>query len=463
MARQPNVIYVLSDQLRAFEVGCYRNQVIDTPHMDRFASEGARFHTACSNAPVCTPARSILLTGQYARSCTGALGNVAGTPPADERVRLTDTTMAEALRDEGYHTALIGKWHIHPRPFLTGFDETLYPHHSHRYTHQTYFNTAGDEFVVDEFTPLREAEQARQFLQRQKKDEPFFLYYSISPPHMPLADAPPKYAERYAAEDIPLRPNVWKGSEMAYDEKWFRIYLWDYLYYREQQPHTTKPLPEGFDLRDLTALYYGLVTCVDDCLGVLMNTLRETGLDEDTLVVFTSDHGDNLGSHQAFNKGLLIEESIRIPLMFRWPGGIEPSVSTQQTASLVDVMPTTLSLAGFDTPGSVQGTDLAPIVRGEAATVGENCAYIEGTHGDIGVRTPRHTYGIHRADGVYGGPDSEIIDDRYLFYDNKEDPFQSTNLIQTDAQLDLGEELRQKVLTWNEATPWLDAPPEEPQ
>ena len=134
----------------------------------------------------------------------------------------------------------------------------------------------GKPQLVDGFSVEHEIEQALQFLARDR-DNPFFLYYSISPPHMPLADAPEEYLTMYSPDDVPLRPNVYVDERMAHDEEWFKIYLWDFLYYSQKLPHTLD-LPEGFDLRKLTALYYGLTTWVDDMVGRLIAGLRANGL-----------------------------------------------------------------------------------------------------------------------------------------------------------------------------------------
>ena len=312
MKNKPNVIICICDQLRAFEVGCYANQVVSTPNIDNLARSGVRFEHAVSTDPVCMPARSSLISGQYARTCMGALGNASvpdehGRPivaswPLQERVHLPDPTIAERFKDAGYDTALIGKWHIHPAPEIVGFDYTLHPRVNHRHTGQDFVENGGPPQLVDGFSVDYEIENVLSYLTADR-DNPFFLYYSISPPHMPLADAPEKYLTMYDPNDMPLRPNVFVDGEMAHDEHWFKVYLWDFLYYSQKLPHTLD-LPDAFDLRTLTALYYGLTTWVDDMVGRMMEGLRANGLLDNTIVVFTSDHGDNLGSHRRFNKGL---------------------------------------------------------------------------------------------------------------------------------------------------------------
>ena len=450
--KQPHVIVCMCDQLRAFEVGCYGNEVIRTPNIDCLGEEGVRMEIACANNPLCTPSRSALLSGQYSRTCAGTLGNVAGTPPARSRVRLTDPTLADVFKAAGYQTALIGKWHIHPDPGIVGFDYALYPNHQHRHTKQTFFENSGPGFTVDGFSPDFEIEQVKRYI-REHRNSPFFLFYNISPPHMPLADAPEKYKEMYSPDEVALRENVWGDGQLARDDNWFKIYLWDFLYYQKHLPYTQN-LPDGFDLRDMTALYYGLTTWVDDKVGELLNALEESGIADDTLLLFTSDHGDNLGSHGHFNKGLLIEESIRVPMIYRWPAVLDSRHNTTQVASIVDVMPTLLSLVDLEIPKTVQGTELAPVLRGEVKTTGENKAFIETGGWGIGVRSSTHVYGIPMDNPESAGPASPLTDDGHMFHDLRSDPFEFHNLANSGEQSDVALSLRNRLLQWNQETPW---------
>lgn len=453
MAKQPNVIVCQCDELRAFEVGCYGNKVIRTPHIDALAADGLRFETACPNNPVCTPSRSILISGQYCRTCTGTLGNQADTPPSRERVRLKDTTIPEAFRAAGYHTALIGKWHVHPHPNAVGFAESCFPHHSHRHTRQTFFDDWGEGYEAPGFAPEFERDRVAKFFEKRKAGgQPFFLYYNISPPHMPVGDAPEKYLTMYKPGEVLLRENAFKEGQMAYDEHYFKIYLWDFVYYRNHEPHTEK-LPAGFDLRALTALYYGATSWVDDLVGAMMRNLRACGLADDTIVVFTSDHGDNLGSHGLFGKSELTEESIRVPMIFAGPGVPKGKVNREQVMSIVDLMPTLLGAAGVRVPECVQGVDRSAILRGEAQTVGESAAYIETSRGCIGIRTPTHTYGIQMDPAENRLDRRTVKDERYQFWDNRSDPWQRNNLAKTDEQADLAADLHERVLAFHRRTP----------
>ncbi len=477
---RPNVILCLSDQLRPFELGCYGNRVVRTPNIDALAERSVRFETACSPNPVCTPARSILLSGEYSRSCTGMLGNV--WEPRNERRLFPHKTLPELFKEMGYRTGLIGKWHIDPHPRLLGFDEYVFPKVPHLNTDQTYFEGDGPGRIVPGFAPEFEREKLAGVLDRRGSD-PFFLYYNISLPHMPFFDVPERYRELYSPDEVPLRPNVFRDGRMAYDEHWFKIYWWDYLYYRESLPGT-EHLPEGFDLKKLTACYYGMVSCVDDQIGELIGMLSDRGILDNTIIIFTADHGDNLGSHHLFNKDCLIEEAIRVPLLISWPKKLKPGVNTAQVASLVDIMPTLLGLLGADIPACAQGTDLSPILRGETETAGENAAFIEclGTavnSMEIGIRTPTHLYGLSVVDGKNIDNADCLIDGtggnvgnggikcqrnapglipqrESMFFNLKRDPYEMENMAGGDREREIASELRQRLLAWNEETPWLE-------
>src|SRR5512133_2327311 len=162
MRERPNVVVCVCDQLRAFEVGCYGNPVIRTPNIDALAREGVRFQQAVTNNPVCMPARSCLLSGQYSRTCMGELGNHvefdaqgrAYLPeyPSPRRTQLPGRTLAEQFRASGYETALIGKWHVKPAPLLVGFEHAVFPRVHHRYTGQTFVEDASEGEVVNGFS-----------------------------------------------------------------------------------------------------------------------------------------------------------------------------------------------------------------------------------------------------------------------------------------------------------------------
>lgn len=456
MTRKPNVVICMCDQLRAFEIGCYGNRYIATPNMDKLAEDGFRFNTAVTNTPVCTPARANLISGQYSRTCAGSTNNRFADYPEQERKRIPGNTLAEQLKTNGYKTALIGKWHLYTDPLKMGFDYACYPKVPHVYYNQTFYENSGEGTVIHDFSPDYESEKVKEYIHDNKED-PFFLYYNISLPHMPvLRSIAEKCLNKYTRNDVKLRENVWTDNKLPFDEWWFKVYLNDFQFYNKAFAGASEDemreydLPQDFNLYDLTALYANLVTYSDILLGQLMNVIKKNGLNEDTILVFTSDHGDNLGSHGFFNKERLTEESIRIPFIINYPGKVRNDVDITNIAQLIDIMPTVLELTGCTVPQGVQGRSLSGILRGEKADAGENYVFIETPFNQTGIRTPEYLYGIQLSENG-----KEIIDDSFCFYDLVNDPYQMDNLAKAQILPDMAEKLRNRLTFWHKNTPWF--------
>lgn len=472
-AHRPNVVVCFTDQFRAFEAGCYGHPVVQTPHIDRLADTGFRFDVGITNSPVCSPARANMLSGQYARTSAGSIENVGSI--GTSRTRFPDPTMPEIFRAAGYETGHVGKWHVHHDPFLLGFDYAYYPVEiPHQYygremreawREEAKLSTdTGEQAVVDGFMPQKASDKMREYI-RSHKDGPFFLNYCISLPHMPFGpgNLPEKYIGMYDRNDVMLRDNVWKNGELSRDEWWFKIYMiWDY-YWRTRGGGGEIPsdqLPDGFDLRDLYARYYEAVTCTDDLVGELMAALEENGIADNTIVVLSSDHGDLLGSHDAYNKDRVWEEAIRVPMIYRFPDGWAQGETSAQVASNVDILPTVLAACEFDIPPHVQGQNLLPVIRQERAALerdyasvevkGYTCCHWVLPRSQMGIRTPTHKYAIELEED-----ERAVRDDRWLFHDLRDDPFELNNLAAGSEQAALAAELRETVVDWHQATPWL--------
>ena len=433
-ADHPNIVILFVDQLRWSEVGCYGNPVIRTPNLDHLASEGVRFTHAFTNFPSCSPARSTILSGRQARS-NGLYAN-QDAPPSTGRPTNRDITLPEVLAAAGYTTGMIGKWHLTPSPRTLGFQKSWQGGTGpgpDGYMHGPWTVDADydQSHNYEGHTLLHQSDLAAEFMRRHR-DRPFFLYLTPSPPHMPIASLPEPYRSMYKPADIPIRPNVWKDGQLPFNERWFKIYL------GENYPTT---LPAGITLRDLAALYYGQVTAVDDWVARVLKTIQDLGIERNTIVLFSADHGDLLGSHQLFNKNEHYDEASRIPLLIRWPGHVKPTVQDKQVISLVDVMPTLLDLCGLKIPDTVQGTSLAPVLLGRKETVGENVAYIETTANE-GVRTRQYVYWHNRRN----------LRNQHLF-DVEKDPYEMQDVIGNPAYGKVAADLRAKTLAWRERTP----------
>ena len=471
----PNIIIFQCDQLRAFELGCYGNSTTKTPNIDHFSEQGFLFETSVCNNPVCMASRSSLMAGQYSRSCTGDLGNdflmtdigmgelEPEIPEFHRGYVFPNKTLPEILKGAGYQNTAIGKWHIRPSPDLLGFHNSILPLNNHRHSGQ-YYSFDGERYEKqDDFGPEFEIRQVEKFLGNQKGDQPFFLYYNVMPPHMPLADMPDEFLSLYRPDEINLRQNVFSGKDLPFSEKWFKIYLWDYLYYHYQKSYT-ETLPKGFDLKSLVALYYGAIAWVDSIFGRLLSSIAVNGLEKDTIVLFTSDHGDQLGSHQRWNKGVLFEESIRIPQIWRWPDKIKRSTNSNQIATTIDVMPSLLDACCVDVPESVHGQSLLKVLSGVKKSLKKNHAFIETSSSskgegltEIGIRTPNYLYGLCLDKKTH-----VLVDGVGSMYDLRNDPYQEMDLFSSYFHREVNRNLRDTLITWHKQTKWLKSSDDGP-
>lgn len=448
MSEKPNIILITSDQLRASAIGAYGNSDVKTPNIDALAESGVRFENGISNAPVCMAVRSVLLSGQHNRSCTGGESNVhfpggkTGSYPMPEypgkgRLHLPDKTMPEILKDSGYRTATIGKWHIYVWPDIVGFDYYLIPRSHHVHSNQLYTENGGPEINPGGWSVEFETDRASRYIENASTDEPFFLYLNYSPPHPPLHDCPEKYLDLYDPEKLTLRDNVDETSSFP-DDYQAQTYKHDYRYYELELPYTLQN--DKYNVRQLYADYYGNITWLDDNIGRLMKSLKESGKYENTIVIFTADHGDFLGSHELAGKGLPYDEAVCIPMIYSWPGMIPPATESFQTAGLIDVAPTILSLLNIPGPDHFYGKD----VFNEKSEV----SIIEIRPGDIAAKTARFTAYI----------DTNQSPETRAFFDNRKDPFQMKNLSGTEENKSEQERLFELLKKHHEEVPIMPKP-----
>lgn len=295
---------------------------------------GIRFINAVSSVPVCCPARASLMTGQRALTAGVFLNDVALSPEA--------VTIAKVLAHAGYDTGYIGKWHLNgdgrsafiPRERRQGFDYWKALECTHDYNQSFYYADGPGKLVWEGYDAEDQTRDAQRYLRDHAgRGKPFFLFLAWGPPHDPYQTAPRKYRDKYQADKMKLRANV--------------------------------PAAISDKVRTALAAYYAHCSALDECVGDLLQTLSETGLAQNTLVVFTSDHGDLLGSHGGFNKQQPYEESIRVPLLLRWPKAfgtrgrqLEAPISSE------DLMPTILGLCRVHIPRTVEGLDYSGYLRG---------------------------------------------------------------------------------------------------
>jgi len=389
--RRPNVILLFPDQMRGQAMGIAGNDQVRTPNMDRMARGGLYLPNTLANTPVCCPARATMLTGKYPHK--------HGLKINDLRLRESEVTIAELLADAGYATGFIGKWHIDggirqpgfipPGPRRQGFQFWAANECSHKHFDTWYFRDDDTKIPIKQFEPIVWTDQAIEFV-RANRDKPFFLMVGMGPPHNPYK-APPKYSAMYDPAKLRMRPNWQKGTRMG--------------------------------SRKNIAEYYGMITAIDDELGRLLDELDTLSLSDDTLILFTSDHGDMLGSQGMFLKRKPFEESIRVPGIVRYPKRIKPGQVKDTLFTHVDFLPTLLGFCGVKPPADMQGRDLSRTLTGESNDEPE-VAYFQNYmpygQSKLGpwraVRTKRYTYAR-----MNGKP--------WVLYDLDEDPYELDNLV----------------------------------
>ncbi len=350
-----NIVFLFADQMHGFAMGCMGCPDVDTPELDRLAAEGTLFRTAYSNAPVCTPFRLNLLTGMYGQRIDG-FRNRALIPPG---VR----TLADGLNDGGYRTGYVGKWHIGdsgnkaiPEELRGGFTEFEgYQCYNHYLEGVEFYDEAGDVRKFDYHRTDVTTDIALERLDGLvERDQPFALFVSYQNPHYP-EQPDPEYYEPYRGRPMARRPNVEEVEPFIVTHS-----------PKSPRPMEADPIYEqyGGDIDEYLRHYFAMVTQLDANVGRVLRALDERGLADDTLVVFTSDHGDLACSHGLTGKGVAYEESCRIPLIVRDPFGERGQVSDLM-ASGVDIYPTLLDWAGLPPESSNDGASFAPTLRGE--------------------------------------------------------------------------------------------------
>lgn len=330
---RPNILFVFTDQQAASAMSCAGNPHLHTPHMDALAAAGTRFTQAYCAAPVCGPSRSSLATGLLPHQ-TGVLVN--GMVPAPDI-----PTVGELFQDAGYHTAWSGRWHLPGNDDIRGF-ETL-----HDPDTRLGLGAVGDGPVTD---------AAIDFINRPH-DRPFFLGVSLCNPHDIchwIVDPPPLPAP---TSELPPLPDNFAVDP---DESEFIQHCRRRTYYGQEGTYTRDWDQRRW--RHYLHAYYRFTEAVDLQLGRLLETLRQKGLQDDTLVLFTSDHGEGLAAHRWVVKLMLYEEETRVPFIVRWPGKIPAGAVDDRLVSGIDVVPSLCDWAGIDCP-PVTGTSLSPLVQ----------------------------------------------------------------------------------------------------
>ena len=460
-AKRPNVLFVFSDQHRAASLPGEPFNQAAAPNLDAFRRQNFSMDRCVSNYPLCTPYRGILMSGKWP-SQSGILYN-------NVTLSMETGALGETFQQNGYHTGYVGKWHLAGGGESPGFlppgrkrlgfeDWQAWDATNQHYHAWTYNQETGEKIFPEGWQPTRMTDEAVRFVEQQKGSEkPWLLVVSWNPPHPPY-NPPPEELAKYPLDTLKLRPNV-----MTHPDE-------------EDTKGTQQFLVSEAALRNAMQGYYGAITGVDTEFARLLKALDETGQAEDTIVIYTSDHGEMMGSHGRMQKQVPFEESARVPFMVRYPGVTPRAGKSDALFAAVDIYPTLCGLAGIAAPKHCVGRDHSAVMRGEKIKEAEMVFLMNQVEGDAGgsdevlrqiarprpfkrpmgggpaegwgghqewvnlpsyrgVRTKTHTYAV-------------ALTGRWLLYDNEADPYQLKNLVNDPAQRPLMEKLDAAIEEW---------------
>ena len=423
--RRPNVLWICADDHAPYVCGAYGNKLVRTPNLDRLASEGVRFDRAYCNSPVCTASRQSFLCGRYPRT----IGVTRLQTPLPER----EQTLAKWLAAAGYDTAAIGKMHFNSN-LTHGFTLRIdLPQHNRYLKEHPPKPTPAEIEVQPPWRPFRDpariwlnsacrpvgareedmagtffAREADRYLQA-RREKPFFLMVSFYEPHSPFR-FPIEYRGKYRPEQFTV-PKI--GPE---DDA--------------QIPAVFRGLSER-EKQGIIAAYYTSTEFMDHNVGRVLDALKASGHAEDTLVIYTGDHGYMLGQHGRFEKHCCYEPAVRAPLLLRWPGQIPAGRSTAALVEFIDIVPTVLDLCRVPVPATVQGKNLTRLLRGETTRHRDEVIVEYAENEEAMIRTARWKFIYctgkrERQDGYTTG---RPLPGRTLrLYDEENDPDETTNL-----------------------------------
>lgn len=394
-ASRPNILFIMADDHAAHGLSCYGSTILKTPNIDRIATEGMRFTRAYGANSLCAPARACLLTGSHS--------HVNGKRTNHDKFDGSQMTFPKLLRAGGYQTAIVGKWHLGVLP--TGFD-----YYKVMNGHGSYFNCAFREtgkgkawhkekgYLTDVIT-----ETSIAWLKNREVDKPFCLMVHHKAPHGPDIHKP-EHARLFENERIPgpatlhddwgtrdpLRTGKCEGTKLINMH-------WGQDIYRKLMataPKEKRPRTEAV-YQQMIKGYMRLVASLDENVGRLLDYVDESGLRENTIVVYTSDNGFFLGDHGMYNKMWMYEESMRLPLLVRYPGMVARGTINEDLVSIIDFAPTFLDLADVEIPGELQGRSITEQLKGRTPAGWRRCLYYHfypgyGIPEHYGVRTNTH-------------------------------------------------------------------------
>ena len=430
MNNRPNILWYCTDQQRFDTIGALGNQFVQTPTIDRLVNEGVAFTHAYCQSPICTPSRSSFMTGMYP-------SRVHNTRNGNESFPDHPPIITKLIADSGYHCGMIGKFHLQSSGHRTepriddGFSYWQFSHaprddwpQGHHYAEWVRAH-GGDldqlrerpERVPPELHQTKWASDcALEFLKQSPTEKPWLLNINVYDPHPPFI--PPKaYADRFQPEEMP--GPYFRDSDLPQQQQLARADFQDKI-----------RTPEGHQAHEKQALYYAMIAQIDDQLTRILQYLDDSGQRDNTVIIFTSDHGETLGDHGLMYKGCRFYEGlVRVPLIFHCPGRFQSGLRSDALVELLDMTATILDLTGIDQPEYAQGRSLLSILSGEADPGSHRefvrCEYFDAL--DSHFTGGSGTYAtMHRTERYK----LSIYHDKDLgeLYDLKNDPWEFDNL-----------------------------------
>jgi arylsulfatase A-like enzyme len=441
--RRPNIILLVADDQRWDSMGCAGNSIIQTPNIDSLATGGTLFRQAFATTAICMSSRADILTGMYTR-CNGIEDFITPLRPA-----LFENTYAMILRRAGYRTGFVGKWGLGGPLPKSAYD------YFQGYTNQgEYFEPGSSKHLT-----VRQGDQAVEFLRQSRKDQPFCLAVSFKAPHVQDdgRDKPGIYAKY--PYDLALK-DLYKDAQIPpprTKDTWLIPEFFD------QSLNLTREAPDFHpqNYQETMKCLYRLITGLDIAVGRILAAVRDLGVEDNTVIIYTSDHGSFYGEHGFGGKWLMYEESIRTPMIVydpRQPASLRGSGRDEMTLK-IDLLPTILELAGEPLPLGAQGTSLLPLIQGENPSWRQEWFYQyhhERTAKIVsseGIRTGQWKYIRY----INSNPLTEQL------FDVQADPREENDLAAADEHRQVLENLRQRWKTWrdsldrfNLASRWAD-------
>lgn len=419
--QRPNVIMIIADQLRYESCGYAGDAKAITPNIDSLAADGMSFDNYVVNTPVCAATRATLWTGKYA-STHGMVVN-------EMRINPNQDTLGHLLTARGYTCDYIGKWHLWanqagkhktiasaycpPGPYRLGFDGFWAAYNfNHGNYNAFYFRNNDTRKEINGWGPTHFTDLAINRIQHHaEKDEPFAMVVSYSPPHDPWTkeNVPPWWYDRFKDVKFEL-PSTWSDTPDPHMDRNTNPKQW----LKKWKPN----LPEYM------RVYYAMTAAMDEQIGRLLKSLEDNNLADNSIVIFTSDHGEQFGANARVFKMTFFDKSARVPLLVRWPGKIPKGRRSNACFSAVDLMPTLCGMLGIGPPDAVDGIDMSDSTRVDCSCE-PDFAFLQGMGHTFlwndgyewrAIRDQQFTYARY------------LVDGEELLFDNKNDPEQSTNL-----------------------------------